>query len=88
MRRVTYSMGVSLDGDIHGPAGDLDWPGNSQQVFGAITDSIRELVVHVRHIGRRGGLAARPGIPGPHPDATELDPVGVSVAAGSPSPAP
>ena len=32
MRRVTYSMGVSLDGYIVGPDGDFDWTTNSGSV--------------------------------------------------------
>ena len=33
MRSVTYSMGVSLDGDIVGPDGGFDWGDPDQEVF-------------------------------------------------------
>ena len=51
MRRVTYSMGVSLDGYIEGPAGDFDWPGFDDEVFDITLDEIREVGVHL--LGRR-----------------------------------
>jgi dihydrofolate reductase len=51
MRRVTYSMGVSIDGYIVGPDGGFDWPGNDEEVFRFVTDQIREVGVHL--LGRR-----------------------------------
>jgi dihydrofolate reductase len=51
MRRVTYSMGVSLDGYIVGPDGDFDWTAPDEEVFRVVTDEIREVGVHL--LGRR-----------------------------------
>lgn len=51
MRRVTYSMSVSLDGFVQGPDGDFDWPGLSDEVFDVALDEIREVGVHL--MGRR-----------------------------------
>ena len=33
MRKVTYSMGVSLDGYIVGPDGKFDWTAPDKEVF-------------------------------------------------------
>jgi dihydrofolate reductase len=51
MRRVTYSMGVSLDGYIAGPDGDFGWTEPDEEVFRFVTDEIREIGVHL--LGRR-----------------------------------
>ena len=51
MRRVTYSMGVSLDGYIAGPDGAFDWTVPDQEVFRFWIDEIREVGVHL--LGRR-----------------------------------
>ena len=51
MRSVTYSMGVSLDGFIVGPDGEFDWTEPDEEVFGFVTDEIREVGVHL--LGRR-----------------------------------
>ncbi|MEU1312422.1 dihydrofolate reductase family protein [Streptomyces cinnamoneus] len=51
MRRVTYSMGVSLDGYIVGPGGDFDWTAPGEEVFRFVTDEIRGVGVHL--LGRR-----------------------------------
>jgi hypothetical protein len=51
MRRVTFSMGVSLDGHIVGPDGDFDWTAPDEEVFRFVTDEIREVGVHL--LGRR-----------------------------------
>ncbi len=51
MRSVTYSMGVSLDGYIAGPDGQFDWTAPDEEVFGFVTDEIREVGVHL--LGRR-----------------------------------
>jgi dihydrofolate reductase len=47
MRKVTYSMGVSLDGYIVGPDGRFDWSAPDDEVFRAATDEVRHLGVHL-----------------------------------------
>jgi dihydrofolate reductase len=51
MRRVTYSMGVSLDGYIVGPDRDITAPAPDEEVWRLVTDEIREVGVHL--MGRR-----------------------------------
>ena len=51
MRSVTYSMGVSLDGYIVGPDGDITAPPPDEEVWRVVTDEIREVGVHL--MGRR-----------------------------------
>src|SRR3954453_11276135 len=51
MRRVTYSMSVSLDGYIVGPDGDFGWTAPDEDVFRFWIDEIREVDVHL--LGRR-----------------------------------
>jgi dihydrofolate reductase len=51
MRRVTYSMNVSIDGYIAGPDGDFDWTAPDEDVFRFVTDEIREVGVYL--LGRR-----------------------------------
>jgi len=51
MRRVTYSMGVSLDGYIVGPDGGFDWTAPDEEVFSFVTGEIRQVGVHL--LGRR-----------------------------------
>ena len=51
MRRVTYSMGVSLDGYIVGPDGSFDWTAPDEEVFSFVTDEIRQVGVHL--LGRK-----------------------------------
>ena len=51
MRSVTYSMGVSLDGYIAGPDGDITAPPPDEEVWRLVTDEIREVGVHL--MGRR-----------------------------------
>ncbi len=51
MRRVTYSMGVSLDGYIVGPDGGFDWTVPDEEVFRFWIDEIRQVGVHL--MGRR-----------------------------------
>ncbi|MFD6173254.1 dihydrofolate reductase family protein [Streptomyces coeruleorubidus] len=51
MRRVTYSMSVSLDGYIVGPDGGFDWGVPDKDVFRFWIDEIREVGVHL--LGRR-----------------------------------
>ncbi len=51
MRRVTYSMGVSLDGYIVGPDGDFAWTAPDEETFRFWIDDIRRVGVHL--LGRR-----------------------------------
>ncbi|MFH9728155.1 dihydrofolate reductase family protein [Streptomyces sp. NPDC017254] len=51
MRRVTYSMNVSLDGYIVGPDGEFDWTAPDEEVFRFWIDEIRQVGVHL--LGRR-----------------------------------
>jgi dihydrofolate reductase len=51
IRRVTYSMGTSLDGYIVGPDGGFDWTTPDPEVFRFWIDEIREVGVHL--LGRR-----------------------------------
>jgi dihydrofolate reductase len=51
MRKVTYSMGVSLDGYIVGPDGGFQWSGPDDGLFQFAIDQIREVGVHL--MGRR-----------------------------------
>ncbi|MET0480557.1 MAG: dihydrofolate reductase family protein [Mycetocola sp.] len=51
MRRVTYSMGVSLDGYIVGPDGGFNWADPDEELFQFAIDQIRGVGVHL--LGRR-----------------------------------
>jgi dihydrofolate reductase len=52
MRSVTYSMGVSLDGYIAGPDGEITFaPPPDEEVWRLVTDEIRGVGVHL--MGRR-----------------------------------
>src|ERR1700733_3266723 len=51
MRRITYSMGVSLDGYIVGPDGGFGWTAPDEEVFRFVPAEIREGGAHLR--GRR-----------------------------------
>ncbi|MFB8236975.1 dihydrofolate reductase family protein [Kitasatospora purpeofusca] len=51
MRKVTYSMGISLDGYIVGPDGGFDWSGPDEEVFRLALDELRGVDVHL--MGRR-----------------------------------
>lgn len=51
MRRVTYSMNISLDGYIVGPDGNFDWTPPYEDVFRFWIDEIRGVDVHL--MGRR-----------------------------------
>ena len=51
MRRLTCSMGVSLDGYIVGPDGGFQWSAPDEEVFRFATDEVRQLGVHL--LGRR-----------------------------------
>ena len=51
MRKVTCSMGVSLDGYISGPDGGFAWSAPDEEVFRFATEEVRGLAVHL--LGRR-----------------------------------
>lgn len=51
MRRVTYSMNVSLDGYIVGPDGEFNWTAPEPEVFRFWIDEIRGVDFHL--LGRR-----------------------------------
>jgi hypothetical protein len=51
MRKVIYSMGVSLDGFIAGPAGEIDWSAPDDELHRFHNEQTRELDAHF--CGRR-----------------------------------
>jgi dihydrofolate reductase len=51
MRRVIYSMGVSLDGFIAGPGGEIDWSAPDDELHRFHNEQTRELGAHL--CGRR-----------------------------------
>jgi dihydrofolate reductase len=51
MRRVIYSIGVSLDGFIAGPHGEIDWSAPDEELHRFHNDQARELGAHL--CGRR-----------------------------------
>src|SRR5947209_4564348 len=51
MRKVTYSLGLSLDGYIVGPDGGFEWTAPDPEVFRFVTDEIQQVGVHL--LGRR-----------------------------------
>jgi dihydrofolate reductase len=51
MRRVTYSMAVSLDGYVAGPDGQFDWSIPDEEVFRFATDETRRIGVML--LGRK-----------------------------------
>jgi len=51
MRSVTYSMGISLDGYIVGPAGEITSEAPDEEVWQLVMDEIRGVGVHL--MGRR-----------------------------------
>lgn len=51
MHRVTYSMGMSLDGYIVDPHGRFDWGDPDEEVFRSALDELRGTSVHL--MGRR-----------------------------------
>ena len=51
MRKLIYSMTVSLDGFIAGPGGDFDWSVPDDELFRFHTEQVRELGGHL--LGRR-----------------------------------
>ncbi len=58
MRNVIYSMGVSLDGYIVGPDGDITAPAPDEEVWQVVLDEIRGVGVHL--MGRRAPTRLRP----------------------------
>jgi dihydrofolate reductase len=51
MRKLIYSMTVSLDGFIAGPGGDIGWSAPDEQLHRFHNDEVRELGAHL--LGRR-----------------------------------
>jgi dihydrofolate reductase len=51
MRKLIYSMGVSLDGFIAGPDGEIDWSGPDEELHRFHNEQTRELGAHF--CGRR-----------------------------------
>lgn len=51
MRKVTYSMSMSLDGYVVGPDGGFDWSEPDDEVFRLATEEVRGADVHL--MGRR-----------------------------------
>jgi dihydrofolate reductase len=51
MRKLIYSMGVSLDGFIAGPGGDIEWTAPDEELHRFHNEQARELGVHL--CGRR-----------------------------------
>ena len=51
MRKVIYSMSVSLDGFIAGPGGEIDWSAPDEELHRFHNDRVRELGAHL--CGRR-----------------------------------
>ena len=51
MRKVIYSMSVSLDGFIAGPAGEIDWGGPDDELHRFHNDRVREQGAQL--LGRR-----------------------------------
>jgi dihydrofolate reductase len=51
MRKVIYSMGVSLDGFIAGPGGEIDWSAPDEELHRFHNEQVREVGAHL--LGRR-----------------------------------
>jgi dihydrofolate reductase len=47
MRKVTYSMGVSLDGFIAGPGGEIDWSAPDEELHRFHNQQTREIGAHL-----------------------------------------
>ena len=46
MRKVIYSMGVSLDGFIAGPDGEIDWSAPDEELHRFHNQQAREIGAH------------------------------------------
>ena len=51
MRKLIYSMGVSLDGFIAGPGGEIDWSAPDEELHRFHNEQTREVGAHL--LGRR-----------------------------------
>ncbi len=51
MRKLIYSMSVSLDGFIAGPDGEIDWAGPDEELHRFHNQQVREIGAHL--LGRR-----------------------------------
>lgn len=51
MRKLIYSMSVSLDGFIAGPQGEIDWGAPDEQLHRFHNEQVREISAHL--LGRR-----------------------------------
>lgn len=51
MRELVYSMSVSLDGFISGPAGEIDWTAPDEELHRFHNEATREIGIHL--LGRR-----------------------------------
>jgi dihydrofolate reductase len=51
MRKLIYSMGVSLDGFIAGPGGEIDWAAPDEELHRFHNQHVRDLGAHL--LGRR-----------------------------------
>jgi dihydrofolate reductase len=51
MRKLIYSMTVSLDGFVAGPGGDIDWSPPDEELHRFHNDRVREIDAHL--LGRR-----------------------------------
>jgi len=51
MRKLIYSMGVSLDGFVADPRGEFDWSGPDEELHRFHNERVRELGAHL--LGRR-----------------------------------
>ncbi len=51
MRRLIYSMGVSLDGFVAGPEGEIDWSAPDEELHRFHNQQVREMGAHL--CGRR-----------------------------------
>ncbi|UGS37449.1 dihydrofolate reductase family protein [Capillimicrobium parvum] len=58
MRRLIYSMGVSLDGFISGPSGEIDWSAPDEELHRFHNEQARELGIQL--CGRRLYETMRP----------------------------
>ncbi len=56
MRRLIYSMGVSLDGFIAGPAGEIDWSAPDEELHRFHNRQMREVGAHLCGRGLYGEM--------------------------------